>query len=142
MEQTLCRSKFSLLHNNKVTKRKLKSKAVTIIDPVTGWFKITQYDDKIVIQIVNLVEAALLTRYHISIEITYDQGLEYIDHGFRKPIIEKEYGITAKPSTLRNPTSNAILDQIHQVLGTYCGLLTLQKLMLKKITHGWAFYLQ
>ena len=28
-----------------------------------------------------------------------------------------EYDITDKPSTLRKPTSNAILEQIHQVLG-------------------------
>ena len=28
-----------------------------------------------------------------------------------------EYGITAKPSTLVNPTSNAILERVHQVLG-------------------------
>ena len=28
-----------------------------------------------------------------------------------------EYGITAKPRTLGNPTYNAILERIHQVLG-------------------------
>ena len=28
-----------------------------------------------------------------------------------------EYGITAKPSTSENTTSNAILEQIHQVIG-------------------------
>ena len=28
-----------------------------------------------------------------------------------------EYGITAKPSTLENPTSDVILERIHQVLG-------------------------
>ena len=28
-----------------------------------------------------------------------------------------EYGITSKPNTSGNPTSNAILEQIHQVLG-------------------------
>ena len=31
-------------------------KAVAMIDPLTGWFKITQYNDKIAIPIVNLVE--------------------------------------------------------------------------------------
>ena len=36
---------------------------------------------------------------------------------FRKLLIEIEYRITYKPSTLGNPTSNTILEQIHQVLG-------------------------
>ena len=34
-----------------------------MIDPVTGQFKITQYDDKIAITISNLVETTWLTRY-------------------------------------------------------------------------------
>ena len=47
----------------------------------------------------------------------YDQGSEFIVNEFSKSLIEIEYGLTSKPSTLRNPTSNAILEQIHQVLG-------------------------
>ena len=47
----------------------------------------------------------------------YDQGSDFIGHDFRKYIIEIEYGITSKPSTKVNPTSNAILVRIHQVLG-------------------------
>ena len=50
-------------------------------------------------------------------EITYDQGSEFIGHKLRKYLIETEYGITANLITLGNPTSNAILEQIHQVLG-------------------------
>ena len=34
----------------------LHIKAVKMINPVTGWFEVVQYDDKIVITIVNLVE--------------------------------------------------------------------------------------
>ena len=44
-----------------------------MIDPVTGWFKITQYNDKRVISITNLVETIWLTRYPIPMEIMYDQ---------------------------------------------------------------------
>ena len=51
-------------------------------------------------------------------EIMYDQVNEFIGHKFRKSLIEMEYGITPKLSTLGNPTSNAILEQIHQVLGS------------------------
>ena len=58
-------------------------KAVTIIDIITGWFKITQYEDKRAISIANLVETMWLTRYPRPTEITYDQGSEFIGHEFR-----------------------------------------------------------
>ena len=45
-----------------------------MIDPVTGWFEITQYDDKRAISITNLVETTWLSRYPRPIEIMYDQG--------------------------------------------------------------------
>ena len=61
-----------------------------MIDPVTGWYKITQYDDKIVISIANLFETTWLNRYPRSMEITYDQGSEFIGHEFRKYLIETE----------------------------------------------------
>ena len=48
-------------------------------------------------------------------EITYKQGSEFIGHEFKRILIETEYEITAKTSTLGNPTSNSILEQIQQV---------------------------
>ena len=42
-----------------------------MIDPVTGWSKITQYDNKRAISITNLVETTWLTRYPRPMEITY-----------------------------------------------------------------------
>ena len=47
----------------------------------------------------------------------YDQGKEFIGNEFRKSLIETEYGITAKPSTLVNPMSNAVMERVYQVLG-------------------------
>ena len=44
-----------------------------MIDPITGWFKIYQYEDKRAISIVNLVETKWLSRYPRPIEIMYDQ---------------------------------------------------------------------
>ena len=47
----------------------------------------------------------------------YDQGSEFIGHEFRKYLIEREYGITSKPSNLEYTISNVILERFHQVLG-------------------------
>ena len=88
-----------------------------MIDPVTGWFEIMKYNDKRAISIANLVETTWLYRYPIPIEITYDQGSEFIDHEFRKYLIEMEYVIVFKTINLGNPMPNEILERIHQVLG-------------------------
>ena len=49
-------------------------------------------------------------------EIMYDQGSEFSGHEFRKSLIETEYKNTYKPSVSLNPTSNVILERIHQVM--------------------------
>ena len=46
----------------------------------------------------------------------HGQGSEFIGHEFRKLLIEEKYEMIANSSTLGNSTSNAILEQIHQVL--------------------------
>ena len=49
-----------------------------VIDPVTGWFEIAQYNDKIAMSIADLVETTWLSRYPRPIEIMHDQGSEFI----------------------------------------------------------------
>ena len=55
-------------------------KAVTIIDPVTGWCEITQYNDKKSMTIANLVETMCLVLYIWTVEITYDRGGKFLVH--------------------------------------------------------------
>ena len=69
-----------------------------MIDPLTGWFEIVQYDDKRVIIIANLFETSWLYIYPRLIEITYNPGMKFIGHEFRKSLIKTEYGITDKLS--------------------------------------------
>ena len=83
-----------------------------MIDTVTQWFEVTQYNDNIEISIANLVENTWMYRYPRPKEITYDQGSQFIVHELRKYLIETEYGITDKPSTSGNTTSNTILERI------------------------------
>ena len=69
------------------------------------------------IPIAELVQTTWLTIYPRLTEITYDQGTKFIGNEFVKYRIEEEYGIIAKPCALEDPTSNVILERIHQVLG-------------------------
>ena len=63
-------------------------KSVSMIDHVTGWFKITQYYDIRDISIMNLVKTTWLTRYPRPMEIMYDLGSEFISHKLIKNLIE------------------------------------------------------
>ena len=55
-------------------KEHLLLKSLTMIDPVTEWVEITQYNDKKTMTIVNLVKTLWLSRYPCSDEIMYDCG--------------------------------------------------------------------
>ena len=59
----MCGSNGNQSHKEKDKKEKIHLKSVTIVDPVTGWFEIAQYDDKRVISITKSVETTWLYRY-------------------------------------------------------------------------------
>ena len=63
----MCRYNRNIHHKVKVQEKNLHLKDVTMIDPVTGWFEVAQYDNKKAINIVNLVETMWLYRYYIPI---------------------------------------------------------------------------
>jgi len=97
-------------------KQPLRMQCCTMIDPATGWFEIAQYDDKRAITIANVVEQYWLTRYPWPTRITFDRGSEFIGHEFKR-MIKEDYGIKAKPITVRNPQANAIVERVHQTIG-------------------------
>jgi len=93
-------------------------KAVTMIDPATGWFEIEQYhEDRKAITIANIVENTWLTRYLKPDICTIDRGSEFIGHQFKNELMKKEYGIIVKKATTANPQANSILERVHKVIG-------------------------
>jgi len=88
---------------------------VTMIDPATGWLEIKEIKNKEALNIANLVEQTWLTRYPWPMELTYDRGTEFMGE-FAK-MIENDYGIIRKGTTVRNPQANSILERVHQTLG-------------------------
>ena len=97
-------------------KTDLTLQAVTMIDPATGWFEIVETNTKSSDVIANKVEMTWLTRYPWPTMITYDHGGEFIGPEFQQ-LIKEEYGIKAKPASVRNPQANAIIERVHQLLG-------------------------
>ena len=101
-------------------------KCVTMIDPASGWFEIQQYDDKRSITVANFVEQEWLCRYPWPTQISFDRGSEFIGQEF-KHMISKDYGIKAKPITVRNLQANAIVECIHQVIANIIQTFELEK---------------
>ena len=107
-----------------------------IIDPVTGWFEVTQYRDKKMMTIVNLVETTWLIRYPWRVEIMYDREEEFLGHKFKNILIETKYSINYKPVSPGNPQANEIIERIHQVLGNLVRTYYLQETYVDE-TDSW-----
>jgi hypothetical protein len=116
---------------------------LTLIDPATSWFEIVElptvaqettvppagkskkvtftkntkvaapYFDKNSAQISNLVYKTWFSRYPRCRYFIYDNGSEFKLH-FRS--LCNTYGIKHKPTSVKNPQANAILERIHGVL--------------------------
>ena len=94
----------------------LTCNAVTMIDPATGWFELHQIPDKRSDTVADIAEREWFCRYPWPTQITYDRGNEFLGKEFQE-LIKKEYGITRKPITVRNPQANAIVERVHQTIG-------------------------
>ena len=110
--------------------------ALTMIDPASSWFEIVELPlvrrlrtttvngkellksedifDKSSDRIAKLVNKTWLSRYPRCQTLIYDNGSEFKLHFER---LCDSYGIKRKPTTVKNPQANAVLERVHQVLG-------------------------
>ena len=89
--------------------------AMTFIDPVTGWFEIVEVppDDKSSAHVSQLFNQTWLCRYPRPKRVRFDNGSE-----FKRDFIVLlgDFAIKPKPTTIKNPQSNAIVERVHQVV--------------------------
>ena len=71
--------------------------------------------DKSSAMISNLVNKTWFSRYPCCQYISYDNGSKFKLH-FRA--LCESFGIMSKPTSVKNPTANAILEQAHQVISS------------------------
>ncbi len=93
----------------------IEFQAGTMIDPATSWFKMRRLKTKKADEVANMIEQTWLTRYSMPEEITFDGGPEF--KADFKELVEKEYQLKARPSSVRNPQSNAAIERIHGTIG-------------------------
>lgn len=105
---------------------------LTMIDPATAWFEIIELPlasvvvkrdgdeiteiviDKTAAQVSRLFNKQWLCRYPRPKYCIYDNGSEFKSH-FSELCIT--YSIERKPTTVKNPQANAILERVHGVFG-------------------------
>ena len=105
---------------------------LTIIDPATGWFEMIELPvrskmvdtdgkvtrklviDKSSAEVARLFNRQWLSRYPRAKYITYDNGSEFKLH-FEE--LCDSFGLERKPTTVKNPQANAIIERVHGVLG-------------------------
>ena len=105
---------------------------LTMIDPATGWFEIaelpcvervTQQNGKTKVEtildkssktVARLFNNTWLARYPRANYIIYDQGSEFKQH-FQA--LCDSYRLTRRPTSVKNPQANAVLERIHAVFG-------------------------
>ena len=116
---------------------------LTMIDPASSWFEIVElpimetitpvefnsrgrkvhkniitketYFDKTSTMISHLVNKTWFSRYPRCRNIIYDNGSEFKLHF---ETLCDSYGVKRKPTSVKNPQANAILERVHQVLMT------------------------
>ena len=89
----------------------------TFIDPVTRWFEIVEVSiiDKSLSIISLIFNEVWLSRYHRPCKVIFDNGSEF-KRNFT-PFL-KDFTIKTTCTTIKNPQENAILERIHQVVGS------------------------
>ena len=90
-------------------------RALTAIDPATGWFEIghipeKDFNSQRVSQLMNQI---WLSRYPRPIRLICDNGSEF-KKDFKRLI--KSFGIKYRPTMVKNPQANGIIERIHGVI--------------------------
>ncbi|MGH7974316.1 MAG: integrase catalytic domain-containing protein, partial [bacterium] len=100
-------------------------KALTMIDPATSWFEIIEIPNKQAITVADLVDQQWSCRYPRPMKCEFDNGTEFVNNEFDELL--QSYGIKPRPSTVKNPQANSILERVHQTLGNMLRTFELQK---------------
>ena len=91
---------------------------LTMIDPATGWIElapIPQQSELNTSITSKLFDEFWLNRYPRAQEIIYDNGSEFKKH-FKR--LCQDFGLKRKPTTVKNPQANAIVERVHGTLNT------------------------
>ena len=84
------------------------------MDTATNLSEIIRIDNKTSANITQQFANTWLSRYPWPVQVIHDNGGKFIRHEFQDML--RQFGITAKPTTVKNPQSNAIVEQLHKTM--------------------------
>ena len=97
--------------------------AMTMADPATGWFEITEITDEKAETAARELDRTWLCRYPRPEETIYDNASSFLGEKFQELL--ESYGITPVPTTIRNPQANFV-DRVHETLGNMLHTMILE----------------
>jgi hypothetical protein len=115
-----------------------KIHAISIIDPATRWIELhmlKQRHGKTDLNVALILENEWFCRYPRPTYCIFDNGTEF---GFEILDLLLSYGITPKPTSIKNPQANAIVERVHQ---TIADSIRAQGLENKQVSHEQLHYI-
>jgi transposase InsO family protein len=89
-------------------------RALTIIDTTTYFPEIIRIHNCSAAHVGQQFKNAWLSRYPQPLQCIYDQGTKFTGAHFQATLCR--HGIQAKPTTVKNPQANAVVECLHQTI--------------------------
>jgi hypothetical protein len=96
-----------------ITKTTYQIQGLSIIDVAMHWVELCPYTSKKSEDIALLVDQNWLCRYPRPRIAMFDNGSEFSTEFCE---LLQSYGVIAKPSTIKNPQTNAFVERVHQTI--------------------------
>jgi transposase InsO family protein len=102
--------------------RKLRFRALTIIDMVTNLVEIVRINKKTAAHVAMHFKNTWLSRYPRPLNCIHDQGGEFIQYEFTEML--DEHHINDRQTSVKNPQANSVCECMHQAIGTTLRILS------------------
>ena len=114
-------------------KGKFELRALTMIDPATGWFEVKDVVSPSAKDAMEAFDDTWLSRYPRPEYLGFDGGSEY-KNVFKE--MRLNYGMKPCQSTPYNPQANGTIERVHQVLNNCLRTFELEEQELKLVPHN------
>ena len=105
---------------------------LTMIDPATKWIEIARIFSKDAENVALTLDRTWFSRYPRPSYCLHDNGNEFLGNEFQELL--RSYGIESKPTTVKNPQANAVLERTHQTIADMLRSYNLTDRGLREVT--------
>jgi hypothetical protein len=115
--QVDCCGPWTIRWHNEATGKvsSVKIHILSMVDVCIGWPEFARINSASSIATAKAFDKNWLCRYPRPLECGHDNGNEFLGIEFQELL--DSYGVKSKPTTVKNPTANAIVERIQGILG-------------------------